>query len=84
MFDSKARSQLPRAEALGDSITGNRSRWREFIEGRDAFLSVVSLACYPSELIRDGPLLGELLRERPRQRENQLDELRNQNILPLS
>lgn len=69
---------------LGDSMSGNRSRWREFIEGRDAFLSVVSLACYPSELIRDGHRLGQLLREPQRSRENQLENLAKRGILPLS
>lgn len=54
---------------------GNRSRWREFVEGRDALLSVVALPCLPSELLRDGPRLGRLLRERSRERKGQMAEL---------
>jgi len=46
-----------------------------FLEARDAFLAVVALPCFPSELLRDGPQLGRLLAEPHRRRPRQLLEL---------
>jgi hypothetical protein len=38
-----------------------RSRWREFIEARDAVLGIISRPLLPSQLLRLGPALGPLL-----------------------
>ena len=51
----------------------NRSRWREFVEGRDSVLMVVGLPILPSRLIAVGPTIGGLLRERRRRRTGQME-----------
>lgn len=66
----------------GDTMSGPRSPWREFIEARDALLAIVALPCYPSELLRDGPTLGPRLCERPRSRELQVKKLNEMGIFP--
>gem|GEM_PF-5110859 len=48
------------------------SHWREFIETRDAFTSVVSLPLKPRQLVAHGPEIREGLKERRRARTHQL------------
>lgn len=59
----------------GVSISPRRSRWREFIEARDAVLGILSLPLRPSELLSRGPALAAELHEPPRRRAAQCSAL---------
>ena len=52
----------------GDSESLRRSHWREFIEARDAVLSVLGAPLTPSKLIESGGQLGPLLANPKRKR----------------
>jgi hypothetical protein len=51
-----------------------RSRWREFIEARDAVLGILGRPLLPSEFIRSGRIIGSMLANNERARES-WDEL---------
>ena len=52
----------------GDSTSLRRSHWREFVEARDAVLTVLGRPLLPSELIQAGSTLGPLLANPDRER----------------
>jgi hypothetical protein len=54
-------------------ISPRRSRWREYIEARDAVLGVISRPLLPSQLLRLGPTLGSLLANPNRSRVSWLE-----------
>ena len=56
----------------GDTDCLPPSHWREFIEARDAVVSVVSRPLRPRQLITRGAAIREGLKERRRKRRPQL------------
>lgn len=47
-----------------------RSRWREFIEARDAILGILGRPLLPSQLIRSGKVIGPMLANNERVRDS--------------
>lgn len=64
----------------GDTDCLPPSHWREFIEARDAFISVVSRPLPPRQLVAHGAAIREGLKERHRNRTPQLCRHRWKNL----